>query len=527
MAKRSQAPTSSTAPTKRLRSSAPSSRRPSQRTLSPRQALAAASQATTFESQLLESQLEAEIVAPTEGSQAGTVATTEAGDGGGDGDNFDGIAWQRLRDFIKPLAIQRHVKSWIYQHAYRVVERNNPSKVWFICRYCHTHKVIDTGGSGIFDVSRATSAAASHLSQQERGHMHSKDGLKQRQQTSGQLSLRQAFADGVEVSQRAANAMGNFNIQRFRQAAVLCLLDNNLPMELLSNASFREMINFANPEAEAALWVSPRSVATYAMRLFRRLQLQVVHALSQAASKIHISFDGWSTKGGKRGFFGIVTHFADASGVIRDLPIDLPQLTGAHTGEAISTAIIKTLKIYGITRDKLSYFVLDNAANNDTAIAALGRIYSFDATHRCLRCWPYTLDLIGQAIISGGGKDAYDNTAEQLDTEGLHMQEWRKQGPLGVLIDIINYIKTPQQYELFRNFQRAANAELPAGERLRVLEPVKPVVTAGICITLLFDALLNSKRPITHTQSTTSAASLLTICAQRNTTTSYSTLQIG
>lgn len=107
MAKRSRAPASSAAPAKRLRSSEPSSQRPSQRSLSPHQALAAASQATTFESQLLESQLEAEIVAPTEGSQAGTAATTEAGgdsDNDGDGDNFDGIDWQRLRGFIKPLA---------------------------------------------------------------------------------------------------------------------------------------------------------------------------------------------------------------------------------------------------------------------------------------------------------------------------------------------------------------------------------------------------------------------------------------
>ncbi|KAF2023163.1 hypothetical protein EK21DRAFT_81522 [Setomelanomma holmii] len=62
---------------------------------SPRKALAAASKAnaasqatataspsvTTFESQLLELQVEDEIVAPTEGSRAGTVATTEAGDG--------------------------------------------------------------------------------------------------------------------------------------------------------------------------------------------------------------------------------------------------------------------------------------------------------------------------------------------------------------------------------------------------------------------------------------------------------------
>jgi hypothetical protein len=59
----------------------------------------------------------------------------------------------------------------------------------------------------------------------------------------------------------------------------------------------------------------------------------------------------------------------------------------------------------------------------------------------------------------------------------LYIKEWRQQGPLGVLIDVINYIKTPQQYELFREFQHAVNAELPAGERLRVLEPVKPVVT--------------------------------------------------
>ncbi|KAI1663169.1 Dimer-Tnp-hAT dimerization containing protein [Pyrenophora tritici-repentis] len=213
------------------------------------------------------------------------------------------------------------------------------------------------------------------------------------------------------------------------------------------------------------------------MRLFRCIQPHVVQALSTAVSKIHISFDGWTTKGGKRGFFGSVAYFADASGVIRDLPIDLPLLAGAHTGEAISAAIIKTLKVYGITRDKLGYFVLDNAANNDTAIAALSRVYDFDATHRRLRCGPHTLNLIGQAIIFGADKEAYDNVAEQLNTEEVCMQEWRKQGPLGVLVDVINYIKTPQQYELFREFQRAANAELPAEGRLKVLEPVKPVVT--------------------------------------------------
>jgi hypothetical protein len=248
-------------------------------------------------------------------------------------------------------------------------------------------------------------------------------------------------------------------------------------MELLTRPSFREMINFANLEAEAALWVSPRSVATYAMRLFRRIQPQVIQSLSAAASKIHISFDGWTTRGGKRGYLGVVAHFANASGVIQGLPINLPQLAGAYTGEAIAETVIKTLEVYGITCNNLGYFVLDNATNNDTAINAVSRVYHFDAAHRRLRCGPHTLNLVGQAVIFGANKEAYDNVAEQLDTEEVCMPEWRKEGPLGILIDVINYVKTPQKYERFREFQRAANAELPAGERLKVLEPVKPVVT--------------------------------------------------
>jgi len=49
-----------------------------------------------------------------------------------------------------------------------------------------------------------------------------------------------------------------------------------------------------------------QALKNYAMRLYRELQPQIVKALSRASSKIHVSFDGWTTKGGKRGFFGVV-----------------------------------------------------------------------------------------------------------------------------------------------------------------------------------------------------------------------------
>ncbi|KAI0603647.1 hypothetical protein TUN205_12142, partial [Pyrenophora tritici-repentis] len=82
--------------------------------------------------------------------------------------------------------------------------------------------------------------------------------------------------------------------------------------------------------------------------------------------------------------------------------------------------------------DKLGYFVLDNAANNDTAVSSLAHAYDFNAAHRRLRCGPHTLNLIGQAIIFGSNQEAYNNNNdEQLQTEEVYMQEWRQEGPLG------------------------------------------------------------------------------------------------
>ncbi|KAI0603709.1 hypothetical protein TUN205_12067, partial [Pyrenophora tritici-repentis] len=75
-------------------------------------------------------------------------------------------------------------------------------------------------------------------------------------------------------------------------------------------------------------------------------------------------------------------HSDHCSGVIQDLPIALPHLAGSHTGDAIADTIKKTLQEYSIGSDKLGYFVLDNAANNDTAVSSLAHAYDFNAAHQ-------------------------------------------------------------------------------------------------------------------------------------------------
>ena len=101
------------------------------------------------------------------------------------------------------------------------------------------------------------------------------------------------------------------------------------------------------------------------------MQLQISDELSNALGKVYISFNGWITKGGKRGFFSVVAHYVNRYGEVKDLPIALPQLLGAHTGQRIAKVINKTLQKFKITLIKLGYFILDNASLNDVAIAYL------------------------------------------------------------------------------------------------------------------------------------------------------------
>jgi hypothetical protein len=166
------------------------------------------------------------------------------------------------------------------------------------------------------------------------------------------------------VPQDVHNALTGFDVQLFCLKAVTWLVKGNHSLSEFERPEFQAMLEAANLEAVTALWTSHNSVVRYIMHLYNYLQPCVAVELSKALSKIHISFDGWTMLGGKQGFLGIVAHFVSSSGELIDLPIALPQLTGAHTGVRIAEVVDQTLQQFGVNSAKLGYFVLDNAANN-------------------------------------------------------------------------------------------------------------------------------------------------------------------
>ncbi|KAI1676406.1 hypothetical protein KJE20_13983 [Pyrenophora tritici-repentis] len=371
--------------------------------------------------------LNAAIVASTNDTDAATASTADplpdepATDLDSHfADDFEGINWDTLLAYGKPPRTLKHKKSWVFQHGYRVASLRDLSRTFWVCRHCHQHNAV--GIKYILEVTKSTSAAITHLQLNRPGHSFDRAGKKAGLiLPAGQRSLQFINQQGLIVQQSIANTIGNFDVQAFRYAAVRWVIENNHPLREFETPAFKQMIAYANPEAAAALWVSHQSVSAYVLRLYHCLQPLVTASLSQATSRIHISFDGWTARGGKRGFFGVVAHFADASGTIRDLPIALPQLAGAHTGDRIGEVVATTLRTFNISGAQLGCFILDNAFANDRAIHCLSREFEFNALHRRLHCAPHTLNLVGQTVIQGFDLDACNNSSDAYAEETQYL----------------------------------------------------------------------------------------------------------
>src|ERR1700761_9514033 len=71
----------------------------------------------------------------------------------------------------------------------------------------------------------------------------------------------------------------------------------------------------------------------------------------------------------------------------------------------------EVIKAFGL-QGKLGYFTLDNATNNDTAIADLASEFGFDPLQRRVRCFGHIINLVVKALLFGSDDEAFDNAVE-------------------------------------------------------------------------------------------------------------------
>ena len=127
------------------------------------------------------------------------------------------------------------------------------------------------------------------------------------------------------------------------------------------------------------------TVSNWVQDQYQQRLEEVRSLLHSASSKIHLSFDIWSSGVGKD-FIGVVGHFVDAQMQLRVCLLGLPPIYGTHSGENMAPALKEVIDRFNIS-DKLGYFMMDNADSNDNCLKHLHTtVPTIDPVKHRLRC---------------------------------------------------------------------------------------------------------------------------------------------
>ena len=132
------------------------------------------------------------------------------------------------------------------------------------------------------------------------------------------------------------------------------------------------------------------------------------HTLRRSSGQIHIAFDGARTRI-RHALYGVTAVFRDEDNQLRKLVLGIPELGERHSGENIAAEILDIIRSFGI-EDKVGYFTLDNAANNETAMREIAQELHFDPVQRRVRCVGHILNLVVKSLLFGKDADAFEDT---------------------------------------------------------------------------------------------------------------------
>ncbi len=199
--------------------------------------------------------------------------------------------------------------------------------------------------------------------------------------------------------------------------------------------------------------------------MFEYFEPEVIREIKLARSAINVSFDRQGSKRDKISVVGIVVHFINQHYKAVTRLITLPSLPKhSKTGVDQVAVILPVLTHFGIGKENLGHFILDNATNNNTTLVELGKALNFDPKARRLRCIGHIINLIAEAYLFG--QDYSTFKAEQKKAGGPQRRQlWRDRGELGKLHNLVAHIMASgKRSDVFRDLQVDNNTGVATGK---------------------------------------------------------------
>ena len=223
----------------------------------------------------------------------------------------------------------------------------------------------------------------------------------------------------------------NFSRSHFQRLIVNWIVEANLPFSTAEHPALREVFDYLNNAVGItnANMTGP-TVAKRIVEEYNRHKDTVIEKLKSSRGQIHIAFDGARTRN-RKALQGVVAFFRDENDQPQKVVLGLPELEGRHTGVNIAEQVNAILESFQI-QDRVGYFILDNASNNDTAMEQLGDDLELDGIGRRVRCFGHIINLAAKALLFGKDANAFE---EQLSNGSVATQEehdvWMEKGPVG------------------------------------------------------------------------------------------------
>jgi hypothetical protein len=248
--------------------------------------------------------------------------------------------------------------------------------------------------------------------------------------------------------------------ETFRELLLGWIADANLPLSAVEHPLFRKFLVFLNPDLVNELL--PSSANTIKSWIFEEYEKHVEilkEALASAVSKVHLSFDLWTSPNGLA-ILGTVCYFIDKAGHPQHRLLGLDRVSGDHGGENQARYLVRLIKDFDI-EDRLGYFTADNAESCDTAVWHVFKSLNPRATSAELehlkelfriRCFGHILNLSAKAFIEGESSEIFDQhiSSSEADHELELLKEWRKRGAVGKLHNLVHWIRrSPQRRDAF------------------------------------------------------------------------------
>ncbi|KAH7461153.1 hypothetical protein FOMA001_g19163 [Fusarium oxysporum f. sp. matthiolae] len=168
--------------------------------------------------------------------------------------------------------------------------------------------------------------------------------------------------------------------------------------------------------------------------------------------------------------------FQDEKNKPRKIVLGVPEVSTRHSGTNIAAEVLEIIDSYGI-KNKIGYFTLDNAENNDSAMAVIGGELGFDGRKRRGRCFGHILNLSAKALLFGSNPEAFENqlsgAAALSETEH---DLWRRRGPVRKLHNLVVDIDRSDVLSYLLRGVQQADMDQSIDPRVRARKPLNIVV---------------------------------------------------